>query len=143
MRILRTASGVASWCGSSAPLRAVGALAALLATAWLGAQLWGWAAAAAGEGPGLYFLATFVSLVYAIASLVTMGVMSDPPNRWTMEMMTGYAPFVMWRAVISDERVTAWKLLLWPLLVPAEGLVCLWLAVGWLMRLLNVDLSKR
>lgn len=141
MRILRTASGIASRCGSSAPLRAAAAAAMALATTWLMVWLWSWAVVATDPAP--CFLAVIVSLVSVIVSLVTMGVMSDPPNRWTMETMTGFAPFVMWRAVTSDDRVTVWKLLLWPTLVPAEVLVCLWLAIGWLGRLLDVDLSKR
>lgn len=146
--ILRAASGVASRCGSNVPLRAAAAVAALAATWWAGSQLWGWAASHTPGGltglhPGPYFLAAIVSVVYIIGSLVNLAIMSDPPHRWTLDTMTGYAPFVVWRTVISDGRVTAWKLLLWPLLVPAEALTCLWLAIGWLVRLLNIDLSKR
>lgn len=144
MRILRTASGIVSRCGSDALLRAVGASAILMTTVWFASWLWGWAASAgSNDHPGPYFLAALVSLAYMIASLITMGIMSDPPSRWTLERMTEYAPFVAWRAAISDDRVTAWKLLLWPPLVPVEGLICLWLAIGWLIRLLNIDLSKR
>lgn len=142
MMILRTVSGIASRCGSNALLRVVGALVALSATVWLGAQLWGWAIANA-DNPGPMLGAAFTSLGYMIASIVAIAVKSDPPDRWTLETMTRYAPFFMWRAMISDGRVTGWKLLLWPLLVPAEGLACLWLAIGWLVRLLDIDLSKR
>lgn len=139
--ILRAASGIASRCGSNAPLRVAAAAAIVAATWWADSHLWGWASAAGGGG--LCFLASIFHAAYAIGSLTTMCVMSDPPYRWTMERMTGYAPFVVWRAVISDGRVTAWKMLLWPLLVPAEALTCLVLAIGWLARLLDVDLSKR
>ncbi len=141
MRVLRTASGIASRCGSNAPLRVIGALAAIASAAWLAAHLWGWAIA--GTSDGRYFVAVIASLAYVVGSLVTMGVMSDPPRKWTLATMTGYAPFVLWRAMISDGRVTAWKMLLWLPLVPAEGLICLWLAIGWLVRLLDIDLSKR
>lgn len=143
MRILRTASGVASRYGSSAPLRLVAAIASAAATAWLAAQLWGWAAGSADGVCFPHFVALLTGTAYVIGSLMTMAAASEPPDRWTLEVMTGYAPFMIWRAMISDGRVTCWKLLLWPLLVPAEALVCLWLAAGWLARLLDADLSER
>ena len=142
--ILKTVSGIASRCGLNASLRLAFAAAVIGVTWWAGFNLLGWALRAIDvDRPGPLVLAATTSLVYLLVSLFTMVAMSDPPNRWTMEKMTGYAPFMMWRVMISDGRMTAWKLLLWPFLVPAEALICLWLVIGWLVRLLDVDLSKR
>ncbi len=142
-RVLKAASGIASRCGLNVPSRVIAAAAMATATAWLGAMLWGWAAENVAS-PGPCMLAALVSFGSVVVSLFTMAIhMANPSTKWTLEMMTGYAPFVMWRAMTLNGRVTAWKLILWPLLVPAEALMCLWLAVGWLARLLDVDLSKR
>lgn len=140
--ILKTASGVASWCGSNVSLRVAAAAAMVATTAWLGVWLWSWALSFPNDNPGPLVLVILLSLAFVVGSLVNMAIMVDAPPRWTMERMTGYTPFVIWRAMTSDGRVTALRLLVWPLLVPAETLVCLWLAIGWLFRLLNVDLSK-
>jgi len=138
--VLRAASGIVSRCGSNAPLRAFAAAAVMAVTWWAGWRLWAWTADCSGDGK--HVLAIIVSMACIIGSLVNMFAMMDPPRKWTLERMTSYAPFMVWRSVISDGRVTAWKLLLWPLLVPAEALTCLWLSIGWLIRLLDIDLSK-
>lgn len=144
-RAMKAVSGIASRCGSNSLSRAIAAVIIAVSTAMFGTWLWSWAAgwAAAGHDGAYIILVSLVTIAYMTVSLVTLAVMSDPPHKWTMETMTGYAPFVVWRAMISDERVTGWKLLLWPLVVPVEGLICLWLAIGWMGRLLNADLSKR
>ena len=142
MMILKTASGIASRCGSGVMLRIAAASTMPLVTVWLGKQLWGWAARASDVSPGPLMLAATVSLVCLLASIITIAFVWDTRG-WTLEKMTGYAPFMIWNAMMADGRVTAWKLLLWPFLVPAEAMVCLWLAIGWLFRLLDVDLSKR
>lgn len=130
MGILRAVSGVAARCGVLP--RAGAAVATMGATAWLASQLWAWGA----ENDWQFAPAAFlVTGVYAVAAA---GVMSSTYD--SMVTMTRNAPFVVWQE-LTDGRVTAWKLLFWPLLVPAEGFVCLWLIAGWFGRLMNADLS--
>jgi len=136
-RIAMAVSGAASRCGVSSALRVLAASAIVLATAWVTVHAWCWALEA---GDGWVTLLVLSEVAYAVASLVIpFGVLGD--EGWGLEELTRDAPFLAWKALTLDHDITAWKLLLWPVLMPIEALACVWISLGWLGTALNHKLN--
>jgi hypothetical protein len=114
-RLLATAGGLAPW-------RLLAIAAVLSATAWLAFRLHGWCWAA----PYVAFPA------YAAAPVLVLGHSARRGMRFR-DMARGL-PFLMWGALMADGKLAAWKLVLWPVAIPAEAVSCLLLGVCWLLR---------
>lgn len=136
-RIAMAVSGTASRCGACLVLKVLAAAAMALATVWVTKFAW---CLALEAGAGWVMLVIISEVAYLIASFVIpFGVLGQAG--WGLEELTRDAPFLTWKALTLDHDITAWKMLLWPILMPIEALACVWLGLGWLGAALNHKLN--
>ena len=117
--MLKAASGLAARC---VPWRALAIAAVLSATAWLAIRILGWC-----------WPAACVALpAYLAAPVLVLGRSARMGTRFR-DMARGL-PFLMWGALMADGKLAAWKLVLWPVAIPAEAMSCLLIGACWLLR---------
>lgn len=145
MELAKMATGLVAKSGVGPWLRGA-LLAAMAGAVW---WLWVWLGVAAhfSAGPGIVGAAVVALGMVSMGAVINHLIESDV-NGLGWRHSARWVPLALWAQMTSGGKdVRLWALLLWPLLVPGELAVCVFVAVAAAAvaaaRVLNVRLKWR